>query len=287
MKYTSNLQLRKPDGSDIVDIDDLNFNADKIDQEISNRVKKVQNLNSGYNLNNLTDTGFYIVQNPNNAPSGISDWCYVVNIPYSSNYTLQLLAPFSSNRVFYRRKYSSWQEWNELPNKSDILNELAKKVDKVAGKQLSTEDYTTEEKNKLAGIEAGANKYIHPPTHPASMIEESTDKQFVSASEKASWNAKETPAGAQAKVDAHATRKDNPHNVTVTQIGAETPSGAQQKANIAENNAKQYAQTLVNNHLQNYDNPHLYKDQSNNTDYKDLKYKLIMKDGKPYMEVVE
>jgi hypothetical protein len=34
--------------------------------------------------------------------------------------------------------------------------ELAKKVDKVSGKGLSTNDYTTDEKNKLAGIAAGA-----------------------------------------------------------------------------------------------------------------------------------
>ena len=33
------------------------------------------------------------------------------------------------------------------------------KVDKVDGKGLSTNDYTTTEKNKLAGIEAGANNY--------------------------------------------------------------------------------------------------------------------------------
>jgi len=32
-----------------------------------------------------------------------------------------------------------------------ITNELSKKVDKITGKQLSTEDYTTAEKNKLAG----------------------------------------------------------------------------------------------------------------------------------------
>lgn len=36
------------------------------------------------------------------------------------------------------------------------------KVDKVSGKQLSTEDYTTEEKTKLAGIAANANNYTHP-----------------------------------------------------------------------------------------------------------------------------
>lgn len=35
-------------------------------------------------------------------------------------------------------------------------------VKKVTGKGLSTNDYTTTEKNKLAGIEAGANKYTLP-----------------------------------------------------------------------------------------------------------------------------
>ncbi len=43
-----------------------------------------------------------------------------------------------------------------------LITELAKKVDKVSGKQLSTNDYTTAEKNKLAGISEGANKYVHP-----------------------------------------------------------------------------------------------------------------------------
>lgn len=36
------------------------------------------------------------------------------------------------------------------------------KVDKAEGKQLSTEDFTTEEKTKLAGIAEGANKYVLP-----------------------------------------------------------------------------------------------------------------------------
>ena len=38
------------------------------------------------------------------------------------------------------------------------------KVDKVEGKGLSTNDYTTAEKNKLSGIEANANNYVHPTT---------------------------------------------------------------------------------------------------------------------------
>ena len=36
------------------------------------------------------------------------------------------------------------------------------KVDKEAGKGLSTNDFTTQEQVKLQGVEAGANKYIHP-----------------------------------------------------------------------------------------------------------------------------
>lgn len=40
--------------------------------------------------------------------------------------------------------------------------ELAKKVDKVDGKGLSTNDYTTNEKNKLSGIESGAQVHKAP-----------------------------------------------------------------------------------------------------------------------------
>lgn len=45
----------------------------------------------------------------------------------------------------------------------DIIDaELYKKVDKIAGKGLSTNDYTTTEKNKLGGIASNANNYSHP-----------------------------------------------------------------------------------------------------------------------------
>ena len=48
--------------------------------------------------------------------------------------------------------------------KTQLLHEylaelLALKVDTVAGKGLSTNDYTTSEKNKLTGVETGATKY--------------------------------------------------------------------------------------------------------------------------------
>lgn len=58
---------------------------------------------------------------------------------------------------------------NPVQNKA-VNSALGNKVNKVTGKGLSTNDYTTDEKTKLAGIAAGANKYTHPTSHPASMI---------------------------------------------------------------------------------------------------------------------
>lgn len=53
---------------------------------------------------------------------------------------------------------------------SDIVTADATYTISFEGKQLSTENYSTEEKDKLEGIEPQANKYSHPSTHPASMI---------------------------------------------------------------------------------------------------------------------
>lgn len=49
-------------------------------------------------------------------------------------------------------------------NKTQVDKAIADKVDKVEGKQLSTEDYTTAEKTKLQGVADNANNYVHPTT---------------------------------------------------------------------------------------------------------------------------
>jgi hypothetical protein len=49
------------------------------------------------------------------------------------------------------------------PVQNKVINTaLAGKVSTVSGKGLSTNDYTTTEKNKLSGIDEGANKYSLP-----------------------------------------------------------------------------------------------------------------------------
>ena len=59
-------------------------------------------------------------------------------------------------------KYFNGVGWvkisDETGDLTQIKNTLNNKVDKVSGKQLSTNDYTTAEKKKLAGIATQANK---------------------------------------------------------------------------------------------------------------------------------
>ena len=73
---------------------------------------------------------------------------------------------------------------------AEMNEKLKTKVSVESGKGLSTNDYTTAEKNKLAGIAAGANAYTHPSSHPATMITEDLTHRFVTDVEKSNWNGK-------------------------------------------------------------------------------------------------
>ena len=62
------------------------------------------------------------------------------------------------NKTVSENKTAAEQAIGLKADKTYVDGELAKKVDKEEGKGLSTNDYTTLEKEKLAGITAGANK---------------------------------------------------------------------------------------------------------------------------------
>lgn len=118
-------------------------------------------------------------------------------------------------------------------NWDKIDTTVGNKVDKVSGKQLSTNDYTAADKTKLAGIATGANNYTHPTgdgnqhvpatgtsnngkvlkagttagsiswgnVNGSEVVEDATHR-FATDTEKVTWNAKETTTGSQAKADA-------------------------------------------------------------------------------------
>ena len=49
---------------------------------------------------------------------------------------------------------------------------------------------SSSDKSKLDGIASGANAYVHPGTHPATMITGDSTHRFVTESERSSWNNK-------------------------------------------------------------------------------------------------
>lgn len=86
------------------------------------------------------------------------------------------------------------------------------------------------DKAKLDGIETGANNYTHPATHLPTIISQDANNRFVTDAEKAGWDSK----------------AEGNHSHTPASIGAETPAGAQAKADAVQNqlNAHQADYTL-------------------------------------------
>lgn len=136
---------------------------------------------------------------------------------------------------------------NKLKEGLATVAQLGNKVDKDGNKVLSEENFTTELKNKLDGIEAEANKYEHPTNHPASMITEDATHKFVTDTEKATWNGKAnaedipdvsgfaTTAQLNNKLDTSTYNSDKATFATKSELGAKLDSSTynSEKANFA------------------------------------------------------
>lgn len=124
------------------------------------------NVQSDWSVTSTTSDAF--IKNKPTIPSKTSqltnDSNYVSDANYvhtDSNYTAAEKTKLSgiaegANKTTVDTALSSTST-NPVQNKA-INTALGNKVDKVSGKGLSTNDYTTDEKNKLSGIEAGAQK---------------------------------------------------------------------------------------------------------------------------------
>ena len=78
---------------------------------------------------------------------------------------------------------SEFYDVSDQNGNMDIIDtELKKNADEIAGVKAGA--MTSAERQKLAGIEAGANKYVHPSTHPASMIVETESVKMMTAGER-------------------------------------------------------------------------------------------------------
>jgi hypothetical protein len=140
-QYTEKYRFKKPGEDEFYNVNDQNENWDKNEEAL----KAIE-----IDLEGIDVPGTQIIVDQSKAPVS------------PGNGTIANLISWISNRL---KAITGKANWWESPTKS--LEELnTDKVDKVAGKGLSTNDYTTAEKQKLAGL----SNYSHPTEHPASMI---------------------------------------------------------------------------------------------------------------------
>ena len=67
---------------------------------------------------------------------------------------------------------------------------------------------TPELKKKLDGIATGANNYVHPSNHPATMITQDATHRFVTDTEKTTWNGKASTAVVSTTANGLAPKRD-------------------------------------------------------------------------------
>lgn len=95
------------------------------------------------------------------------------------------MATETNNYKFQKPEENDFYDITEYGVFLDSIDRiLSQKVNAAAGKALSSNDYTDGEKSKLSGIAAGANKYIHPSAHAASMITQDSTHRFATDTEK-------------------------------------------------------------------------------------------------------
>jgi hypothetical protein len=97
-------------------------------------------------------------------------------------------------------------KWN-AQDANEVKNAVNTKVDKVTGKQLSSNDYTSAEKTKLSAIQDSAtandtdanlkNRANHTGTQAATTIVEDSTHRFATDAEKTAWNAKQAALPSQ------------------------------------------------------------------------------------------
>ncbi|MEK4196648.1 hypothetical protein NYE44_25085 [Paenibacillus sp. FSL L8-0493] len=165
MKNTGNLGLKKPEGTDLVDIDDLNYNADIIDTAINNKVDKV----TGKQLS----TNDYTASEKTKL-AGIATGA--TNYTHPATHPPSIIAQDASNRFVTDAEKTAWngKAPNTLVSAAPQSDGLMRATDKI----------------KLDGIATGANNYVHPANHPATMITEDATHRFATDTEKSNWNSK-------------------------------------------------------------------------------------------------
>lgn len=212
MNYTENYGFDLPEGTDFVDVEHFNENARKVDALLCpeySEEKEIAELESGeklskafgkiakaikYLIAHLKDTTIHFTTEERDKLKGIATGATKVIVDTALSSTSKNAVQNSIIYAALAKKIETSKIVNNLTTTATdtvLSGPMGKqlqdnKVDKVSGKGLSTNDYTTAEKNKLAGIAAGANKTTvdsalsSSSTNPVqnNIITEQTNKLF-------------------------------------------------------------------------------------------------------------
>jgi len=203
MKYTQNYNLKKPEGTDSVNIDDLNYNADVLDQKL----KEVENKADSAPPNSVNDAAI-----GNRTP----DQSQAPASPGSG--TLSQILSWLANRIKAITGKTNW--WEDPPT---TLQAAKNHIDASAphsGHETPS--------GAQAKADAALNSAKAYTDQEVAEVSQALDAHKAAA---APHSGHETPAGAQAKaeaaagavraeLDAHKADYANPHHVKAEQVFA-------------------------------------------------------------------
>ncbi|URN94631.1 MAG: hypothetical protein NAG76_22910 [Candidatus Pristimantibacillus lignocellulolyticus] len=184
MQLTTNLKLKKPEIADAVNIDDLNSNADTIDTEVAKIAStsqagrmsitdktKLDGIQAGAQVNAVTSvsgrTGAVTLAKTDVGLSSVDNAKQATKTEFDSHVADEVKHITATERTTWNAKAST-----------------AAATTSAAGLMVAAD------KSKLDGIAVGANNYVHPANHPASIITQDASNRFVTDAEKTAWNAK-------------------------------------------------------------------------------------------------
>ena len=164
-EYTEHYNLKKPAGSEYYNISDANTNNDLIDTALFGKVDKkpgrdlsTNDFTDGYK--NKIDT-MQMLYTFKGSVETTDDLSLITN---KQNGDVYRCKQDGNDYIWNGNEWVSVGQDTDFSEVMELIEELQEdvenKVDKETGKGLSTNDYTNNEKNKLQGIEAEANKTI-------------------------------------------------------------------------------------------------------------------------------
>ncbi|WP_260288506.1 phage tail-collar fiber domain-containing protein [Peribacillus aracenensis] len=190
----------------------------------------------GTDIKTINMSGFYIGYNMANMPSSKY---YRILINANSQTSRFLIAIDSANLAYFATMNAGvWSDWVQIETpdgakaKADKAETNAKNASApiahvgAGGNAHATVTTTlngfmiSTDKAKLDGVATGANNYVHPATHPPSIIAQDANNRFVTDVDKTNWNGKETTTGAQTKVDASFKRYKVANNTDIKTLPA-------------------------------------------------------------------